>query len=197
MELDIEGDYEGKSTGFDPATSTLYLYFKDATAIEAGKPYLVKWTTTDASAGQNPTFADVTITSITPSKGIMSQDGKVSFLGNYSPVTVTGEDKTMLYLSDDNTLFYPNTAMSINAFRAYFQLNDGLTAGEQVSGSIKVRNFVLSFGDEKNSTGIVSIDSGIGMMDDKGWYTLDGRKLSGKPTVKGIYIKNGKKVIIK
>lgn len=56
---------------------------------------------------------------------------------------------------------------------------------------------MLSFGDEKNSTGIVSIDSGIGMMDDKGWYTLDGRKLSGKPTVKGIYIKNGKKVIIK
>lgn len=29
------------------------------------------------------------------------------------------------------------------------------------------------------------------------WYTLDGRRLSGKPTAKGIYINNGQKVIIK
>ena len=29
------------------------------------------------------------------------------------------------------------------------------------------------------------------------WYTLDGRKLSSKPTVKGLYINNGKKIIIK
>ena len=29
------------------------------------------------------------------------------------------------------------------------------------------------------------------------WYTLDGRKLSGKPTAKGLYIVNGKKVIVK
>ena len=29
------------------------------------------------------------------------------------------------------------------------------------------------------------------------WYTLDGRKLSGEPTQKGLYINNGKKVIIK
>ena len=30
-----------------------------------------------------------------------------------------------------------------------------------------------------------------------GYYTLDGRKLSGTPTEKGIYIVNGKKVIVK
>ena len=29
------------------------------------------------------------------------------------------------------------------------------------------------------------------------WYTLDGRRLSGKPTMKGLYIKNGKKFVIK
>ena len=29
------------------------------------------------------------------------------------------------------------------------------------------------------------------------WYSLDGRKLQGKPAQKGIYIQNGKKVIIK
>lgn len=30
-----------------------------------------------------------------------------------------------------------------------------------------------------------------------GWYTLDGRRLSGKPAAKGIYINNGKKTVIK
>jgi hypothetical protein len=29
------------------------------------------------------------------------------------------------------------------------------------------------------------------------WFTIDGRLLSGKPTKKGIYINNGRKVIIK
>ena len=28
------------------------------------------------------------------------------------------------------------------------------------------------------------------------WYTLDGRKLQGKPTTKGLYIVNGKKVLL-
>ena len=32
--------------------------------------------------------------------------------------------------------------------------------------------------------------------DDK-WYTLDGRRLSGKPTAKGLYINAGKRVMIK
>ena len=29
------------------------------------------------------------------------------------------------------------------------------------------------------------------------WYTLDGRRLNGKPTAKGVYISNGKKKIIR
>ena len=29
------------------------------------------------------------------------------------------------------------------------------------------------------------------------YYTLDGRKLNGKPTTKGLYIHQGKKVVIK
>ena len=31
----------------------------------------------------------------------------------------------------------------------------------------------------------------------KGWYTLDGRRLNGKPMTKGLYIYNGLKVVIK
>ena len=29
------------------------------------------------------------------------------------------------------------------------------------------------------------------------WYSLDGRRLSGKPTKSGVYVNNGRKVVIK
>lgn len=50
-----------------------------------------------------------------------------------------------------------------------------------------------------DTTGIHSIDSGQLTVDDADgkWYGIDGRKLQGKPTKGGLYIKNGKKVVIK
>ena len=50
---------------------------------------------------------------------------------------------------------------------------------------------------EGETTGIVSIDNGQLTIDNDAWYTLDGRKLEGKPTTKGIYINKGVKVVIK
>ena len=48
-------------------------------------------------------------------------------------------------------------------------------------------------------TGIGEIDTTTGEVsfDSEAWYTLDGVRLSGKPTKKGLYINNGKKVIVK
>ena len=49
---------------------------------------------------------------------------------------------------------------------------------------------------EEETTGVASMADGIDDMSDE-WYTLDGRKLNSKPTAKGLYIVNGKKVMIK
>ena len=48
-------------------------------------------------------------------------------------------------------------------------------------------------------TGISTLDTRTGEITDysDAWYSIDGRRLSGKPTAKGIYIKNGKKSIVK
>jgi len=58
---------------------------------------------------------------------------------------------------------------------------------------------VLNFGDGDETTGIISIDNGQLIIDNSmdAWYTLDGRHLTGKPTAKGLYINNGKKIVIK
>ena len=58
---------------------------------------------------------------------------------------------------------------------------------------------ILAIGTTKDSvlpaTDINEVTTGNETTD--GWYTIDGIKLEGEPTTKGIYIVNGKKVIIK
>ena len=46
-------------------------------------------------------------------------------------------------------------------------------------------------------TGIVSIDNSQLTIDNDVWHTLNGVRLNGKPTIPGIYIVNGLKVVIK
>ena len=45
------------------------------------------------------------------------------------------------------------------------------------------------------TTGIETLNVERGTLNDNSWYTLDGRKLNGQPTAKGLYIHNGKKII--
>ena len=48
---------------------------------------------------------------------------------------------------------------------------------------------------ESDATGISTINVSAANVED--WYDLNGRRLTGKPAVKGMYIQNGKKVVIK
>ena len=50
--------------------------------------------------------------------------------------------------------------------------------------------------DAATPTGIKTLTDVKGLMSDA-WYTIDGHRLSGKPTQKGLYIVNGKKVIVR
>ena len=66
---------------------------------------------------------------------------------------------------------------------------------EELPSSIIVR----LVGANGQTTGIGTLDTKTGEMifDSEAWYTLDGVRLSGKPTKKGLYINNGKKIVIK
>ena len=44
---------------------------------------------------------------------------------------------------------------------------------------------------------IGTLNMETGELSFEGWYTLDGVRLDGKPNTKGIYINNGKKIVIK
>jgi hypothetical protein len=85
----------------------------------------------------------------------------------------------------------------INPMRAYLKHTvvaparsmDGDAATTELPSSMKV---VIVEG----TTGITSMEDVRGKMSDA-WYSLDGRKLQGKPTTKGMYIHNGRKEVVK
>ena len=182
MELDTEGSYSGKQTGFDAETGTLYLYFKEADAITAGKPYLIKWAS--GSDLVNPVFTGVTIDGTVNNV----ETEYVDFKGCFSPVNFDANDKTVLYLATGNNLQWPNTSMTLRSFRCYFQLK----------GIVKedVSDARLFFGNEE-TTGVHFINNEKTAIGNDEWYTIDGSTLQSQPTKKGIYIHQGKKVVIK
>ena len=175
------------SAKFDDGTLTLN-FSEDLTAIEAGKPYIVKWASTQGS--DNITIIQFPWVTINNTITNVETD-VVSFNGIFSPYTIEGEDRTLLYLGAGNKLYYPDDAMTIGSCRAYFQLQGGLTAGDPATPNA-ISAFKLNFGDDE-STGITTTNY---TNSSDAWYTIDGQLLNGKPTQKGIYINNGKKVVI-
>ena len=74
----------------------------------------------------------------------------------------------------------------------------GLTrtaATDDLPASITVR--LVSRNGETTAIGTLDTKTGKMTFDSEAWYTLDGVRLSGKPSTKGIYINKGKKVAIK
>ena len=83
--------------------------------------------------------------------------------------------------------------MTVGSCRALFQLKD-IIAGDLPQ---QARRFVLNLGDGEETTGISSLTPNPSPKGEGSWYDLQGCRLSGKPTVHGIYINNGKRVVIK
>jgi hypothetical protein len=82
--------------------------------------------------------------------------------------------------------------MTIGAQRAVFRLH-GIEAGTPQSA---VRAIVLNFDDDGEATGITEAEANSSLFTLHSslteWYTLDGRRLNGKPTRKGLYINNNR-----
>ena len=174
------------STNF--VDGTLYMEFTDAQEIEAGKPYIIKWD--EGEDIINPMFVGVTIQNGTASS---IETDYVTFIGTYNPVLFEDVDKSVMFLGSNNSLYYPEANVSINAFRAYFQLTEGLLCDEP---TLDVNSLNLQFSNTEASA-IVRINNEKKGLDNDAWYTLNGMRLSKQPTTKGLYIHNGRKVLMK
>lgn len=177
------------------SAGTLTLTFANATSIVAGKPYIVKWNKVIDDDLPNPVFLGVTVSTTTATNVTTDY---TNFVGSFSPTSFDPGDRTLLYLGAANTLYYPNDANNadgkyhLNACRAYFSLK-GITAGD-VSGGTR-----MTFEDNE-TTGIIEAEANSSLFTHNSslsdWFDLSGRKVS-KPTTKGLYIHNGRKIVIK
>lgn len=179
-------DYEAEYTGDD--VTGLTVNFKATNLSDgfyANYPYLVK-TSKDiteffVTATINPDEEDA-VAEFTNGKYGPKKEVYGSLIGTYHAGDAIPADG--LFLSG-NKFWYSTGATIIKAFRAYFMLNEVLSRVAEA----KVR-FIVG----EDATAIEGITP---YMEDGVWYTLDGRQLNGKPTEKGVYIVNNKKVIIK
>lgn len=149
-----------------------------------GVAYIAKWTS--GSGIENPAFANVTITTDEYYTGDDEGDVMVQFYGTYDFYQFVDDNTSLLFIGADNKLNYPLAGATIGATRGYFTL-EGVTAGEE--SGVK---FFTNLGDE-DPTGIANINAEEG----GDWYDISGRKLAGKPSMKGIYVNGGRKVTVK
>ena len=165
------------------ADGTLTLNFANAASIEAGKPYLVKVTAnTDLSAAP---FTEAIVSK--DAQPFTSTD--VDFIPTLGATTIpAGDPKSVLFMTAGNTLKSPSALpANIKGFRAYFQLK-----GDAVNAA----RFNLDLGEGETT----SISEELRVKNEEfapaaAAYDLQGRRVA-QPK-KGVYIQNGKKLIIK
>ncbi len=176
---------DGEDSGL--SGTTLTLNFEDAPAtIPAGTPFIIRWGTPQDNPGTtltDPVFNGVTVSDDTNDVDFTGG----SFKGTYEKMAFAEENKSILFVGADNNLHWPLSGASLGACRAYFELADGSPAHE----------FVQNFGDGSEEMGISPAE--IKEITEKAgaWYTINGVRLNSKPTKKGLYIHNGRKVVIK
>ncbi|MCR5316153.1 MAG: hypothetical protein K6E52_09680, partial [Bacteroidaceae bacterium] len=92
---------------------------------------------------------------------------------------------------------------SIAPFRAYLKYtapvnsapNRRAATDEVLPSRLSVR--LVNADDIVTAIGTIDTNTGEVRFDSDAWYSIDGRRLNGKPAQKGVYINNGKKIIIK
>lgn len=166
-------------TNTDDEIVSINVGFTSVSAIEANHPYVIKVSTAISEFTVDGVNIDPDDAEVVVGKG----KTKGTFYGNYVAGTAVPEEN--LFISG-NKFYYSTGSTTIKAFRGYFELRDVLESYYDEAPS----RVVFDFGDV---TGIQKI-SAQGQNDGI-YYDLSGRRVE-KPS-KGVFIVNGKKVIIK
>lgn len=114
------------------------LKFKDAVAIQAGVPYLIK----PAAEVKNPIFSNVVYKDVKPQK-VQDETGKYAFVGTFDPVKLSVDGSDLFLLSNGN-LAKPKSGQvsEMYGMRAYFKIN------EQNSSSAKQITYAIDCGSD-------------------------------------------------
>lgn len=163
------------------------VYFATVDNIEAGKPYIMK---PGNAVVKNPTFEGVSMVATG-----LDENGNPQAVGDASTVQMKGiynhvtlvQDKTNIYIGAGNKFYYPADAEAcqMNGLRAYFIVPEG-TDIKKLRANLDGATTALGeiFDTEESNTPV---------------YNLQGQCVGNSlSTLKsGIYVQNGKKVVVK
>ena len=152
--------------------------FSDTESVAAGTPFLLRLT----SVNDTKTFSDRVIKNTAPTGVSKTYNEKTfTFQGIYSRTDLL-TDGTNVFLGTNGKLYKPSDSShaTINGMRAYFVVPEGLVSSVRIDG--------------QDTEGIFMITADDDVM--QPWYSLDGQRQNA-PQQKGIYIHDGKKIVVK
>lgn len=160
------------------------LNFAEVQTLEANKPYLIYF----AIAKETPTYFGTEITSTTP---VSVTKGDYTFVGSYDAVMSMSGKYGVATINDVQKVILGGENSTLQATRAYFTKKGEMPAQVRIN----------LYGEGGDGT------TGIGQVENSGTPTYDVYTLQGVQVLKGasslnglqkgIYIVNGKKVVIK
>ena len=161
-----------------------FIYFETTGIIEAGKAYLVKPTKVAATEGY--TFSNVNITALKPTKETVD-NGVIDFRGIYNPTDITVGLPTKTFAAGivGNVVKKAVSGSNMKGFRAFFIIPEG--AGAQSSYMLKIDGTVTSINSINGADVVVNAPV----------YNLQGQRVDGNNLTPGIYVKAGKKFVVK
>lgn len=170
------------------------LKFKKVTETKAGVPYMVL----PREVVNTPVFTDKTIEETTPktiTRTCKASDGEqltYQFVGVYDPTVVSGENNVRFVGGNQGTeLLIPDGKGTMKGLRAYFVFPNN-SEGIITQAKLNI--------DDDSTTGIISINAiNANHSNETNIYTLSGQQVSkNQKTLKpGIYIKHGKKIMVR
>ncbi len=206
--------------GIPASTASALGTFYQFSGIEAGKvvmeavtgdlaantPYI--FSPADGQTGIGANSASGLTVSFGTSPVTENATAKFTFKGTYEPITWT-EAPTGIYgfsvaeadggVSgvDAGEFVLCGAGANIPAYRAYLEYTgEGTLSGTRGAGLPARMPIIWRSGAESHITGIETVGQAAAEAG-TAWYGLNGQQYAGKPTAKGIYVHNGKKVIVK
>ena len=167
--------------------NTLMFDNKTAEGIKASMPYLIM--PSEVKADDKYEFYNVSIKpeNTTPAATVSTSNG-FAFKGIYNKVDITQDINNSksyaAFLGANNTLFKAKSGTTTKGFRAYFAIpNSTATSALRV---------VV----DGNATSIKNINCG-GVESDDAVYNLQGQRVDARSLMPGLYIKAGKKFVVR
>ena len=184
----FETDYGDDETNMTPLGIVINLKEYTASSLPragmtAGKPYLIKVSENIESLMMDNVNIVSTVTDAVKEDEINGLSGKLT--GSFVKTTIPEDG---LFISD-NQFWYSTGKTKVKAFRAWFELAAVLDKETEFASRI-----VMKFDDGGETTGISSNNRET--INNDRYYDLQGRRVNGQ-LKNGLYIRDGRKVIIK